>query len=452
MAINNYKYKKPKKIDWLNAIPTHWGEVRLGSLFNQRKEKVSDIDYPALSVTKKGVVPQLDNAAKSNDGDNRKLVLKGDFAINSRSDRKGSSGVSIYDGSVSLIYIVLKPIKIEPRYSEYLLKSYYFKEEYYRYGRGIVEDLWTTRYSEMKNMIIPSAPIEEQTAIANFLDYKLEKIARFITKKKQLIELLTEQKAAIISKAVTKGIKKNAKLKPSGIVWLGNIPEYWEVTKLTGVSSFVRGNSSFKKDELLSNGEYVALQYGKTYKVDEVNEEFEFYVNDEFYKVSQVVNSGNVIIVSTSETIEDLGHSVFYNRSDLGLLGGEQMLLKPNNDIVDEKYLYYSSKVFTKELRKYATGVKVYRFNITDLKTIYTSVPPIQEQQKIVKYIEIEIQRIDKTISTIEKEIDLVVEYKKALIAEAVTGKIDVRDFKIPAIETPLKMVVEETAAYNKTS
>jgi type I restriction enzyme S subunit len=452
MAINNYKYKKPKKIDWLNAIPTHWEEVRLGSLFNQRKEKVSDIDYPALSVTKKGVVPQLDNAAKSNDGDNRKLVLKGDFAINSRSDRKGSSGVSIYDGSVSLIYIVLKPIKIEPRYSEYLLKSYYFKEEYYRYGRGIVEDLWTTRYSEMKNMIIPSAPIEEQTAIANFLDYKLEKIARFITKKKQLIELLTEQKAAIISKAVTKGINTNAKLKPSGIVWLGNIPAYWEVTKLTGVSSFVRGNSSFKKDELLSNGEYVALQYGKTYKVDEVNEEFEFYVNDEFYKVSQVVNSGNVIIVSTSETIEDLGHSVFYNRSDLGLLGGEQMLLKPNNDIVDEKYLYYSSKVFTKELRKYATGVKVYRFNITDLKTIYTSVPPIQEQQKIVKYIEIEIQRIDKTISTIEKEIYLVEEYKTALISEAVTGQIDVRGFKVPAKIVPLAMVAEEATAYNKTS
>jgi type I restriction enzyme S subunit len=452
MAINNYKYKKPKKIDWLNAIPTHWEEVRLGSLFNQRKEKVSDIDYPALSVTKKGVVPQLDNAAKSNDGDNRKLVLKGDFAINSRSDRKGSSGVSIYDGSVSLIYIVLKPIKIEPRYSEYLLKSYYFKEEYYRYGRGIVEDLWTTRYSEMKNMIIPSAPIEEQTAIANFLDYKLEKIARFITKKKQLIELLTEQKAAIISKAVTKGINTNAKLKPSGIAWLGNIPAYWEVTKLTGVSSFVRGNSSFKKDELLSNGEYVALQYGKTYKVDEVNEEFEFYVNDEFYKVSQVVNSGNVIIVSTSETIEDLGHSVFYNRSDLGLLGGEQMLLKPNNDIVDEKYLYYSSKVFTKELRKYATGVKVYRFNITDLKTIYTSVPPIQEQQKIVKYIEIEIQRIDKTISTIEKEIYLVEEYKTALISEAVTGQIDVRGFKVPAKIVPLAMVAEEATAYNKTS
>ena len=187
-------------------------------------------------------------------------------------------------------------------------------------------------------------------------------------------------------------------------------------------------------------------------KVVDVDEKFKFYVNDEFYKVSQVVNSGNVIIVSTSETIEDLGHSVFYNRSDLGLLGGEQMLLKPNNDIVDEKYLYYSSKVFTKELRKYATGVKVYRFNITDLKTIYTSVPPIQEQQKIVKYIEIEIQRIDKTISTIEKEIYLVEEYKTALISEAVTGQIDVRGFKVPAKIVPLAMVAEEATAYNKTS
>jgi type I restriction enzyme S subunit len=452
MAINNYKYQKPKKIDWLNAIPTHWDEVRLGSLFNQRKEKVSDTDYPPLSVTKNGVVPQLDNAAKSNDGDNRKLVLKGDFAINSRSDRKGSSGVSIYDGSVSLIYIVLKPIKIEPRYSEYLLKSFYFKEEYYRYGRGIVADLWTTRYSEMKNMIIPYAPLSEQTLIANFLDYKLEKIERFITKKKQLIELLREQKVAVINQAVTKGLNTNAKLKSSGIEWLGNIPEDWKVVKLTGVCSFVRGNSSFKKDELLSKGQYVALQYGKTYKVDEVNEQFEFYVNDEFYKVSQIVNFGDVIIISTSETIEDLGHSVFYNRSDLGLLGGEQLILKPNNKIVFEKYLYYSSKIFTKELKKYATGVKVYRFNISDLKTIYTSVPTIQEQKQIVDYIEKELSKIDKTISTIEKEITLVEEYKTALIAEAVTGKIDVRDFKIPEIEEPLAMVAEEAENYNKAN
>lgn len=447
---NNHSYINTSKIDWLNKIPNHWKEVRLGSVFNERKEKVSDKDFPPLSVTKKGILPQLENAAKSNDGDNRKLVLSGDFAINSRSDRKGSSGLSIYDGSVSLINIVLKPIDIVPVFSQYLLKSYFFKEEYYRYGRGIVEDLWTTRYSEMKNMIIPLPPKQEQTTIANFLDYKTEKINRFINKKKQLIKLLNEQKAAIINQAVTKGLDQNAKMKDSGIEWLGEIPEHWETIKLTGVCCFVRGNSSFKKDELLSNGNYVALQYGKTYKIDEVDENFQFYVNDEFYKDSQVVNYADVIIVSTSETMEDLGHSAFYNRTDVGLLGGEQMLLKPNKKI-DGKYLYYSSKVFTKELQKYATGVKVFRFNINDLKTIYTSIPPIEEQIKISEYIQSELKTIDKTISTIEKEITLVEEYKTALIAEAVTGKIDVRDFKVPQeVETPLAMVAEGANHYNK--
>ena len=123
------------------------------------------------------------------------------------------------------------------------------------------------------------------------------------------------------------------------------------------------------------------------------------------------------------------------------------MLLKPNKKI-DGKYLYYSSKVFTKELQKYSTGVKVFRFNINDLKSIYTSIPPIEEQINISEYIQSELNTVIKTISTIEKEITLVEEYKTALIAEAVTGKIDVRDFKIPTAETPLAMVAEEAANY----
>jgi len=327
---------------------------------------------------------------------------------------------------------------------------YYLLQDYNNYlfsqGTGIRTTLTRFQFGALK---IALPPKQEQTTIANFLDYKTEKINRFITKKKQLVELLKEQKAAIINQAVTKGINPNVPMKDSGIEWLGKIPEHWETTKLTGVSNFVRGNSSFKKDELLSNGNYVTLQYGKTYKIDEVDENFQFYVNDEFYKDSQVVNKGDVIIVSTSETIEDLGHSAFYNRTDIGLLGGEQMLLKPNKKI-DGKYLYYSSKVFTKELRKYSTGVKVFRFNINDLKTIYTSIPPIEEQIKISEYIQSELNTVTKTITTIEKEITLVEEYKTALIAEAVTGKIDVRDFKIPSQETPLAMVAEEAANYNK--
>ena len=103
--------------------------------------------------------------------------------------------------------------------------------------------------------------------------------------------------------------------KPSGIEWLGDIPSNWENHRIDWIGSIVRGNTGFKKDELLPYGEYVALQYGKTYKVDEVNEKFNFFVNSEFYKSSQVVQYGDLVIISTSETIEDLGHSCFYNRN-----------------------------------------------------------------------------------------------------------------------------------------
>jgi type I restriction enzyme, S subunit len=248
-------------------------------------------------------------------------------------------------------------------------------------------------------------------------------------------------------------------VKDSGIEWLGDIPKHWEVLKLTGLCDLVRGNSTFKKDELLSSGKYVALQYGKTYKVSQVDENYQFFVNDEFFKDSQIVNYGDIIIISTSETIQDLGHSVFYSKVDIGLLGGEQLLLKPKNNLIDGKFLYYATKIFSRELKKHATGVKVYRFNINDLKTIYTCIPPLQEQLEIANYIENESQRINMTISTIEKEITLVQEYKTALIAEAVTGKIDVRDFVVPDelvaesyedLEEELGMVAEDEVEYGQ--
>lgn len=200
-------YEKYRNVDalWLYEIPFHWNCEKLGMRFIERRTKVSDQDFAPLSVTKNGIVPQLSTAAKTNDGDNRKLVKSGDFGINSRSDRKGSSGLSVYNGSVSLINIVLKPVDISPKYSHYLLKSYGFIEEFYRNGRGIVADLWTTRYCDMRNINIPLPPREEQDQIVRYLDWKLAKINKFIKAKKKQIEVLKEQKQAIINEAVTYG-------------------------------------------------------------------------------------------------------------------------------------------------------------------------------------------------------------------------------------------------------
>lgn len=141
---------KDSGIEWIGKIPEHWKVKKLGHLYIPRNEKVSDQDYPALSVTMQGVLLQLENVAKTNDGDNRKLVKIGDFAINSRSDRRGSCGISKYDGSVSLINTVLIPINdMNPVFYEWLFHSSLFSDEYYRWGHGIVNDLWTTKWQEI---------------------------------------------------------------------------------------------------------------------------------------------------------------------------------------------------------------------------------------------------------------------------------------------------------------
>ena len=426
VELKRYPEYKGSGVEWLKQIPSHWELTRLGTRFNEIKIKVSDKDFEPLSVTKNGIVPQLKTAAKSNDSDNRKLVRKGDFVINSRSDRKGSSGISYYNGSVSLINIVLEPKGIVPLYCHFLLKSHLFIEEFYRIGHGIVADLWTTRYDEMKSIMIGIPPKKEQTAIANFLDRKTEQIYQAIEIKQKQIELLRERRQILIHKAVTRGLNPDATLKPSGVDWIGDIPEHWEVKKLFGLCRFVRGNSSFSKDELLSDGKYVALQYGKSYQYNEIDKHYNYYVNVKFYKKSQKISLGDTILISTSETIEDLGHSVYYNRRNLGLLGGEQMLLSPSNDEISNKYLYYSSRLFSKSLRKLATGIKVYRFNINDLKTIYIPVPPIEEQILINKFIDSNIEQIHKSISFLKNQIERLKEYKTTLINSAVTGKIKV--------------------------
>ncbi|MEX5256693.1 hypothetical protein [Kocuria arenosa] len=190
-------------LKWLGAIPSEWQLRRLGSLFRERKETVSDTDYEPLSVTMQGIVPQMANVAKTMNNDARKLVRSGDFVINSRSDRKGSGGVADRDGSVSLISIVLEPHDIDPRYAHHLLRSTAFQEEFYRWGSGIVADLWSTRYQAMSRIQLPLPPHGQQVAIAVYLDNITSKIDALIARSERLIELSQERRSALITAAVT---------------------------------------------------------------------------------------------------------------------------------------------------------------------------------------------------------------------------------------------------------
>ena len=202
-GLNTNEEMKYSGVGWIGDIPSHWSVSRVKKYFKERNEKVSDLEYDPLSVTKNGIVPQLDNVSKSDNHNDRKRVSKNDIVINSRSDRKGSSGMSEYNGSVSLINIVLRPISINPKYSEFLFKSKSFIEEFFRNGKGIHWDLWSTRYSELQNIKIPYPSIKEQQQIVEYLDEQTQLIDNTISIEEKRIKLLKEYRQSLISEVVT---------------------------------------------------------------------------------------------------------------------------------------------------------------------------------------------------------------------------------------------------------
>lgn len=193
------------KIDWIGDIPAHWSLRRLGTLFRVRNERVSASSFEPLSVTKNGILPQLEHVAKTDYIDNRKLVRAGDFVINSRSDRRGSCGISPQDGSVSLINTVLasRDLSEVSPYFGWLLHSEAFSDEFYRWGHGIVADLWTTNWDDMRRIVVPLPPAEEQDEINDFLKSRTENLDSTIRAKHRQLELLDSYKQSLIYESVT---------------------------------------------------------------------------------------------------------------------------------------------------------------------------------------------------------------------------------------------------------
>lgn len=417
-----YEEYKDSGVEWLGGIPSHWEAKRLGQFFKERREKVSDKDYAALSVTMKGIVPQLENAAKSDAGDNRKLVLKNDFVINSRSDRKGSSGTSPFDGSVSLISIVLEPRDISPRFVHHLLRSYPFQEEFYRYGKGIVADLWSTNSSEMKNILIPNIPIDEQTQIANFLDYETAQIDTLIDKQQTLIQLLKEKRQAVISHAVTKGLNPDAPMKNSGVEWLGEVPEHWEITKAKYISDIFIPQRNKPELNAIEGCPWVTMEDMKSQYIDEVHR----YVKSEAMKESgsKVLKAGAVI----ASCVGNFGVTSI-NRVDV-IINQQLQAFQPKR--IKPEYLQAIvalSKSYFELIGTAATLVYVNREGFENLPVI---VPTTQEQEAISKFIDIKSKQFDSLVSKAQQAIQLMQERRTALISAAVTGKIDVRGWVAP--------------------
>ena len=431
--MQQYDAYRDSGVEWLGKIPEGWDLRRISSLYDVRNEKVSDQDYPALSVTMQGVVPQLETAAKTQDGDNRKLVKAGDFVINSRSDRRGACGISELDGSVTLISNVLSPrenLDMVPRYFSYLFRSEGFADEYYRQGTGIVDDLWSTNWTRMKNILVACPPPAEQRAIADYLDVKTTEIDGLVADCEREIELLQEYRKVVISEAVTKGIDPTVPMRDSGVEWIGEIPEDWITVPLKYLVRTIESGTSVEGATWAAGqDEKGVLTLSAVYQ-SRFTPACNKAVEPSLYEhLSCPVRKGSLLI-SRCNTSEWVGTAAYVDEEHENLyLPDKLWQLTFSNDNIC-RYVRYALQANASRhyFSALSVGASSTMQNIakTDLLSVPIAFPSDNLVEKIVTRLNSKTSRIDSLISDKQTMIDKLREYRRSHISEAVTGKFKV--------------------------
>ena len=407
---------KDSGIEWIGDIPKNWNMSKIGSLYTQRNEKVSDKEYQPLSVTMQGVLPQLASAAKTDDGDNRKLVRVGDFAINSRSDRRGSCGISPLDGSVSLINIILTPrTTMHPGYYDWLFHTTLFADEFYKWGHGIVADLWTTRWQEMKSICVPVPEYAEQKRISEFLNSECAEIDAVLEKTRASIDEYKKLKQAVITQAVTKGIRGNRPMKDSGSIWFGNIPVDWDMKKIKYLFHIKKDIAGQEGYTVLSITQKGIVPKDLSKNEGQLAENYSHYqlVNPGDYAMNHMDLLTGWVDISKYTGVTSPDYRVFVLDD-----------LESNNRSF---YLYlmqmcYSNRIFY-GLGQGVSGMGRWRLQADKFLNFSIVVPSKDEQQEIADYLDAKCAEIDNLISKKEQYISEIENYKKSLIYEYVTGK-----------------------------
>lgn len=405
--------------EWIGQLPSSWELTDIGSVYTERKEKVMENDYQPLSVTMNGVVPQLASAVKAAEGSDRKLVKRGDFVINSRSDRRGACGIAPMDGSCSVINIVIYPHKnVYGEYFNYVLLSERFPDEFYRWGHGIVSDLWTTRWSEMKKIQLPLPSEEEQRAIVTALDKKCKEIDEMISNISTCISEYKAFRQKIIETAVTKGIDKNIELKVSGDRAFGLIPIHWNMKKVKRLFVIKKNIAGKEGYQILSITQRGIVKKDISKNEGQMAADYSGYqlVNVGDYAMNHMDLLTGWVDVSKYEGVTSPDYRVF--------------VLK--NEIENDKryYLYIMQMCYFKQIfYSLAQGVSEFgRCRLQADKFLHFEVPhpPIDEQRKIADYLEKKVGMIDSIVISKEKMIDELKAYKATMIYEYVTGKKEV--------------------------
>ena len=403
--------------EWLGDIPANWGITKIGLVYQERSEKVSDLEYTPLSVTMKGIMPQLDSAAKSADRDNRKRVKIGDFVINSRSDRRGSYGVSNYDGAVSLINTVLEAkSSIDPRFYNYVLFTKLFPDEYYRWGSGIVADLWSTRWEYMKRILLPDPPENVRKKNVAFLDGACSRIDLAIREQEHIVEKLQQLRESVICEVTTRGLHPERKTKPSGHPWIGDIPVEWNMVYSKSLFELRKERANEYDEQLTSSQKYGIIKQ-KEFMELEGRQVVQVVTGEEILKH---VEAGDFVI-----SMRSFQGGLEYSEISGKISSAYVMLIPRKGKVHNDYYKWlFKSKRYIRALQSTSNLVRDGQaLRYSNFAQVFIPSFSIAEQKEIADYLNHYCGEIDKSISGAESLITRLEDYKKALIYEYVTGK-----------------------------
>lgn len=424
-------------IPWIPVIRENWNVVRVKNVFFNSKEKAHQENPVILSLARNGVkVRDISN----NEGQlaesyyDYNPVMVGDLLLNPMDLYSGANcNVSEVEGVISPAYANLRSKKeINSKYFDYFFKTQYWTMAMFAHGKGVsFDNRWTINNESIMNYEIPFPNYEEQNKIVSILNSKISKIDSLIANQEKQIKKIGFYKQQLITEIVTKGIEKSKTLKDSGVEWIGNIPENWNIYRVKNLGNTQNGIS--KGSEYFGAG-FPFVSYGDVYKNwSLMSDTYSGLIqSNDVERKKYSVKYGDILFTRTSETIEEVGFSsVCLENIDNAVYAGFLIRLRPNkaNEILETSYAKYFFRANL--LRKYLVKEMnlVTRASLTQelLGAMSVIVPPKAEQLAIVDYLDDKITCIDKLISIKQEKIKKLQDYKKSIIYEYVTGKKEVK-------------------------
>ena len=441
-----YPEMKDSGVEWLGEVPVHWEVRRLRNAVDMRVSNVDkhikEGETPVrlcnyVDVYKNDYISKqmtFMHATATNDEIKRFRLMKDDVLITKDSETWDDIGVPalVTEPASDIIsgyhLAILRP-HVDDVMGSFLLRALQSKGLAYQFhtrANGVTR--YGLSHSGIKSVWLPLPSLPEQAAIVRYLDYVERRIRRYVRAKQKLLNLLAEQKQVIIHRAVTRGLDPDVLLKPSGVEWLGEVPAHWEVRQLGRIGRFSKGNGGTKEDEVASG--VPCVRYGDIYT------SHRFFIKKSRTCVTEEkatdytpIQYGDVLFAGSGETIEEIGKSAVNLISGLACCGGDVILFRPSIK-VNANFFGYATDCTQAGHQKscMGRGITIMHIYSDELKYMFVTLPPLPEQTAIVEYLDKTTAKIDTVIARTHREIELFSEYRTRLIADVVTGKVDVRE------------------------